>query len=477
MNRASKILFVEPPRNFWFVMGEYLPPPTGLLVLAAYLRREIPEVEVEVVDCQAERRDWEGLRKAIESTEPSVVATSGFTANAYTCARTAEIAKAVDSDITTVVGGSHFSFIPEESLAQFPEIDYIVRGEGEVTLVDLVNALRNDGGIGNVKGISYRANGRIVHNPDRPLIPDLDSLPFPAYDLVEDNIKRYHFSMMAGRNTRYMIMEGARGCSHRCSFCTQWRHWQGVCRKKSPKRIADEIEYLNETYGGVFLWLTDDNFEYSTRAKDLWKELRHRRCKESLMLFFQARTDDVAANADLVGKLREVGNYWVMLGVESNSEDKLKEFRKDITPSDAYNAVKVLNDNDIFSHTMFVTGTRKDTQESIESLRGFSLDLSADFTIYTVLTPFPGTPYHETAKNNGWIEDFNYSNYDMAHAIMPTETLSKDEVQRELYYCYKAFYGSYRKNISGIFSKKKLKRTLYRHMASQHVLKKLRDLI
>ena len=458
-------------------MGQYLPPPTCLLVLAAYVRKQIPDIEVEVLDCQAERRNWEGLRKAIVASAPSIVATSGFTANVYTCARTAEIAKNLDEKIVTVVGGSHFSFTPEESLTSFPEIDYIVRGEGEVTLVELIRTLRRGEAAEGVDGISYRAGGKFVHNRDRQLIEDLDSLPYPAYDLVEDNIKRYNFAMMAGRHTTYLMFEGSRGCIHNCSFCTQWRHWQGVCRQKSPKRMADEIEYLNETFGGVLLWFTDDNFGYGERARQLWEELRHRPCREKFMLFLQARTDDVAANADLVSKLRDVGNHWVMIGVESYSDERLKEFRKDITPSDAYKAVRVLKEDDVFSQAMFVTGSRKDTLESMEAQRSFSLDLGADLAIYTVLTPFPGTSFFEMAKSNGWIEDFNYAHYDMAHAIMPTETLTRSEVQHELFKCYKTFYGSYRKDIAGIFSKNKLKRTLYRHMASQHVLSKLRGLV
>ncbi|PNX49419.1 MAG: cobalamin-binding protein, partial [Thermoplasmata archaeon M8B2D] len=92
-------------------------------------------------------------------------------------------------------------------------------------------------------------------------------------------------------------------------------------------------------------------------------------------------------------------------------------------------------------------------------------------------TPFPGTIYYENAKKKGWIEDKNYSNYDMAHAIMPTETLTRQEVQQELWKCYKYFYGSLSKNIAGVFSKNKLKRALYRHMAGQHVLSKFRRLI
>jgi len=473
----SSILFVEPPRNFWFVMGEYLPPPSALLILAAYVERELPGIDIDIIDCQADRFDWQALERYIESANPSMVLTSGFTTNAYSCARTCEIAKTVNEDIVTIVGGIHFSFTPEESLQSFPEIDYIVRGEGELTVVDLIKTLENKGKIIQVQGISYRNNGKITHNPARPLLENLDMLPYPAYHLVEENLKRYHFTMMAGRNTRYMILEGARGCEHQCSFCTQWNHWRSRWRTKSAKRIADEIEFLNETYGGVFLWFSDDHMKLSFRGKQLYEELRQKRCKDDIMLFFQARTDDVARHPDLIGKLREVGTYWIMCGVENDSEETLKEYKKGIHTADAYKAMKILNQNDIFSHAMFVIGARRDTHESVERLRQFSLDVAPDFAIYTALTPFPGTVYYETAKKNGWIEDANYSNYDMAHAIMSTESLTRKEVQEELWRCYHTFYGSITKNIAGVLSKNKLKRTLYRHMAGQFVLEKFRRLI
>jgi anaerobic magnesium-protoporphyrin IX monomethyl ester cyclase len=471
------LLFVEPPRNFWFVMGEYLPPPSALLILAAYVERETPGIDIDIVDCQADRLDWRGLERYIESAHPSMVLTSGFTTNAYTCAKTCEIAKTVNEDIVTIVGGIHFSFTPDESLQNFPEIDFIVRGEGEQTVVDLLKTLEKKGKLSEVKGISYRKNDEIIHNPPRPLIEDLDTLPYPAYHLVEDKLKRYHFTMMAGRNTRYMILEGARGCEHQCSFCTQWSHWGSRLRTKSARRIADEIEFLHETYGGVFLWLSDDHMNLSAQGKQLYEQLRQKPCKEDIMLFFQTRTDDVAHHPDLVGKLREVGTYWIMCGVENDSEETLKEYKKGIKTSDAYATMKILKENDIFSHAMFVIGARRDTHESIERLRQFSIDLAPDIAIYTALTPFPGTVYYETAKNNGWIQDTNYSHYDMAHAIMPTESLTRKDVQEELWRCYQTFYGSLRKNITGVFSKNKLKRTMYRHMAGQFVLEKFRRLI
>jgi anaerobic magnesium-protoporphyrin IX monomethyl ester cyclase len=473
----SKLLFVEPPRNYWFVMGEYLPPPSALLILAAYVEQELPDVDIDIVDCQADRLDWKGLERYIESVNPSMVLTSGFTTNAYTCARTCEIAKTVNDDIVTIVGGIHFSFTPEESLQRFPEIDYIVRGEGELTVVDLIKTLQTNGKITQVQGISYRKNDTVIHNPPRPFIENLDTLPYPAYHLVERNLKRYHFTMMAGRNTRYMILEGSRGCEHQCSFCTQWNHWGSRWRTKSAKRIADEIEFLNETYGGIFLWFTDDHMKLGLRGKQLYEELRHRRCKDDIMLFFQARTDDVARHPDSVVKLRDVGTYWIMCGVENDSEETLKEYKKGIKTADAYAAMNILRQSDIFSQAMFVIGARRDTHESIERLRQYAIDLASDIAVFTALTPFPGTVYYETAKQNGWIEETNYSNYDMAHAIMPTESLTRKEVQEELWRCYRTFYGSIPKNIAGVLSKNKLKRTLYRHMAGQFVLEKFRRLI
>jgi anaerobic magnesium-protoporphyrin IX monomethyl ester cyclase len=475
--KLKKLLFIEPPRDYWFVMGEYLPPPTTLLILAAYIEKEIPDIEIEVLDCQAEKINWDGVEKYIESSEPSMVLTSGFTCNVYNCARTFEISKKVNKNIINVAGGIHFSTLPEESLLQFPEIDFIVRGEGEITIVELINKINKNEKIDKIKGISYKKNGKIINNQNRPLIPNLDKLPYPAYHLVEENIKKYHFSMMAGKKTCYMILEGARGCDFRCSFCTQWYHWGGCWRSKSIKRISDEIEYLNETYGGVFLWLTDDYFKINKRGKNLYNELRRRRCKDDIMLFLQTRTDDITKNPDLIEKLREVGTYWIMCGVETPSKEILEEFNKETKNEDAYEAMKILRGNDIFSHAMFVIGSRKDTNESIKNLIQFSIDINPDFAIYTALTPFPGTSYFKIALRNNWIKDMNYANYDMAHAIMPTETLTKQEVQRELLRCYQTFYGSYSKNIAGIFSKNKLKRTLYRHMAGQQVLRKFRRLI
>lgn len=314
----TKVIFVEPPKDYWFLMGEYLPPPTSLLALAAYVERELEDVEISVLDCQAEAKDWKDVERQISSFSPQIVASSGFSCNAYVCAKLAETAKKVDPRIATVIGGQHFSFTDEESLSSFPEIDFIVRGEGERTLVELIRSIRDGGDLGSINGLSFRKGNEIVRTPPRDLIEDLDTLPYPAYHLVERNLSNYHFTMMAGK-TRYLILEGSRGCWHRCSFCTQWRHWNGTWRTKSPRRIAEEMAHLRDNLGAGFIWLTDDNFEYGNRGEELARELGARGFDDSMPWFFQSRTDQIARNPETVARLRHVGNNWQLIGVENSS--------------------------------------------------------------------------------------------------------------------------------------------------------------
>jgi anaerobic magnesium-protoporphyrin IX monomethyl ester cyclase len=471
-----KLLFIEPPKNYWFVMGEYLPPPYGLLQLATYVENQIRDIEIEVIDCQAMQFDWNRLEKEIDSFNPNIVATSGFaTCNAYTAVRTLELAKKVNPEILTVTGGQHFTATAQESLETYPEIDVIVRGEGEQTLAELVKNAENKSSFPKIKGISFKHNGKILHNPSRPLIENLNELPYPGYHLVKNLVRKYHFAAMAGRNAPYASIEGSRGCAHRCTFCTQWRHWQGTWRLKSPERIADEIEFCYQNYGSRFIWFTDDNFG-PERASNVTDEILQRKLGDDLMLFIQWRCDDVIRNREVLPKMRKAGLHWVMIGVESPKESTLEGFRKEITTRDAKEAVKLLKENDIFAHAMFIIGERKDTAESIANLREFANELDSDFAIFTALTPFPGTEIFEEAKRNGWIEDFNWSHYDMAHAIMPTETLSRKEVQQELYQCYKSFYGSWRRRLQGIFARNDLKRRIYWHMAGKGVVRQFRAL-
>jgi anaerobic magnesium-protoporphyrin IX monomethyl ester cyclase len=471
-----KILFVEPPKDVWFVMGEYLPPPYGIIQLAAYLEKSSRDVDIEVLDCNAKHIDWDGLEKHIEDCSPDIVASSSLaTCNTYAVVRALETAKAVNPEILTVTGGQHFTATAQESLRQYPEIDVVVRGEGEQTLAELVSHLDKKTPYAQVKGISFKHKGRIVHNPTRPLIENLEDLPYPGYHFVQDTIHKYHFAAMAGRDVPYALVEGSRGCPYECTFCTQWQHWQRKWRTKSAERVADEIEYCYRNFGSRFIWLTDDNFGAGPRAEQIADEIIKRGIQD-LTWFVQARCDDIITNKDTLPKLRKSGLNWVLLGVENSDASTLQSFQKGIKPRDAESAIKLLKQNGIFAHAMFIIGHRKDTPQSISDLRRFANHLDPDFSLFSVLTPFPGTKIYEEAKANGWIEDHNWSHYDMVHATMPTETLSVRQLQQELYECYRSFYGSWTRRFQGLFSKNEMKRRIYVYMARRGIIAQLKEM-
>jgi len=472
-----KVLFIEPPKDIWFIMGEYLPPPYGIIQLAAYLEREVKGVQLEILDCNAEKVDWKRMEKRIASSKPDIVASSSLaTCNTYAVAKTLETAKRVSPNALTLAGGQHFTVTAQQSLESYPEIDLVVRGEGEETLKEIVEQSAQKEALPGIKGISYRQSGGIIHNPSRPLIEDLDTLPFPGYHLVEDLVQKYHFPIMAGEKAPYALIEGSRGCSHECTFCTQWRHWHGRWRVKSPKRIADEMAYCVEKFGSKLVWLTDDNFGSGTRPGEIAEEIVKHGLPGDARWFVQARCDDIIRNKETLPKLRISGLNWVLLGVENSNPSALEGFKKGTTPQDAKTAVRLLQENNIFAQAMLIIGQRRDTHETIKQLREFANELDPDLVMFSLLTPFPGTETFSEAERNGWIEDHNWSRYDMIHAIMPTETLSLQEVQEELYRCYRSFYGSWTRRLRGIFSTNPLKRKVFWHMAQASVLGQIKSL-
>lgn len=471
-----RVVFVEPPKEYWFVMGEYLPPPTGAIQLAAYLESKRPKDEISVIDCQAEGLGWDGLEKRLSAEAADVVAVSSLAScNAYTTIRALETAKMVAPDVLTMTGGQHFTALAEASLQKYPVVDVIVMGEGEGTLVDVVEAKEAGRSFANVEGLCFRDGGKVVMTPLRPLIEDLDELPMPGYHFVDGHVDKYHFKMMAG-SKRYMIIEGSRGCSHGCTFCSQCAFWGRRWRSKSAKRIADEMQYCHERFGAEFIWLTDDNFAFGPRSEQLTNELIGRGLGDKILWFVQARVDDVANNEHMLPKLRRSGNAWQLLGVETGDPRGLERFGKDIDPDQSKRAVSLLKDNDIFAQATFIIGHRGDSRESIAGLRRFTDELDPDMAIFMILTPFPGTKLYEEAVQKGWIEDWNWANYDMVHAVMPTDSLSRQEVQRELYDCYRKFYGRIPRQLQGVFSSNSFKRRTYRYLASQNLLGQLRDL-
>jgi anaerobic magnesium-protoporphyrin IX monomethyl ester cyclase len=290
-------------------------------------------------------------------------------------------------------------------------------------------------------------------------------------------MKKYYFALMAEKNAPFAIIEGSRGCFNNCIYCSQWKFWKKTQRNKTPQRIADELEHLHAEYGTKFFWLTDDNTGLGPRMNELCDELINRKINEEITWFIQARCDEIIQSKDILPKMRKAGNIWMLIGFDGPDAQTLEAFRrKGITQSAAKESVELLKKNGIFAQGTFIIGQRNDSHESIKSLNEYADWLDPDIATFMTLTPFPGTEVYETAKANSWIEDQDWSHYDMIHAIMPTEHLTREEVQKELYECYRTYFGSWNRIYGRIFSGNPITRQTYQYLARKAILTNLRSL-
>ncbi|MFX1505615.1 MAG: B12-binding domain-containing radical SAM protein [Promethearchaeota archaeon] len=476
---------VEPPKQFWFVMGEYLPPPYSLLILAAVVEKELPEVKVKIIDCQAENIDWKKLEERIRKEKPDIVGSgSHATCNAYKTVRTLDLAKQINPEIITVTGGSHFTALDEVTLSQYPSIDLIIRYEAEKALVELLRHFQVNGctldGLERVQGIAFRKNGEFRRTIDYPPLTseELENFPYPAYHLLPD-MNHYHFAMMS--DVPYILLEGSRGCTHNCTFCSQStfyrRHWS----TKSVNRIADEMEWMYNTLRSRFFWFTDDNF-CGGRPKlieELCQEMLSRGLDgNEIEWFAQMRVDSIMRVGEGLGTMNRAGNYWQLVGGESPFAEVLDSYQKGIKGTETVDAIKLLRKNNILAQLMIMLGHENETRESIQKTMVWATDVvKPDFIITMLVTPYPGTPLYEDLNAKGRIIDDNWTNYDMIHAVCDMKYLSALELQEELYKAYRHVYDSWSRRFIGMFAKNKYKRRIFWYYFKAGVISQLKRLI
>ena len=336
-------------------------------------------------------------------------------------------------DVVTVYGGVHPTFQCEDILAEHDEVDVVVRGEGEATTRALVRTLDRSGAtvsdayfgresridLSSVAGIAWRDGACVVVNAPRPVLDDLEGSRI-AWELIRDWDKYQAFGF--GRTA---VVQFSRGCPHRCTYCGQWPFWQRW-RHRDVARFVDELEFLYRTHDVRFFWFADEN---PTTQKRVWKSLLQEIVRRDLEVGMTAsiRAQDIVRDADILDLYRRAGFLYVLMGVETVSDEMLRKLRKNSTVDDAHRAVRLLRRHGILSVIDYIFGFEHETMRTIRgAFRGLNR-YDSDFVNALYLTPYPWTSALSDMGDRTVIEQ-DLSNWDFRHQVVSNAGLSSRQL-------------------------------------------------
>ncbi|MDI9577037.1 MAG: radical SAM protein [Thermoproteota archaeon] len=416
-----KILLINPPQTFY--PGSEPPAgnlPLGLMYIAAVLRKA--GYEVEILDAFMTEKDFcdngetvnvglsfEEIKQEVETRKPDIVGLAGpFTSQIENTIKTSNIIKEVNPDIITVVGGPHVTLIPKEFLEENPNFDVVVTGEGEYAMLEIAQYIEGKKQLEEIQGIAYRKNGKIILNPRRPFIKDLDELPYPAYDLV--NMEKYLNSKKIGYRSfqnRAISMVTSRGCPFNCCFCAVHLHMGQLFRAHSAKYVLDHVEYVVDKYKVKNVFFEDDNLTLDIkRFEAICDGLIERKIKVGWETPNGVRADFL--NLDLLKKMKKSGCKSVFVGVESGDQRILDDvICKSLDLNRVVEFAKNSRKIGLKTGAFYIIGFPGETKENMQKTVDFALMLKREYDVGMHLfmaTPSYGTRLYEECKTKGYID-------------------------------------------------------------------------
>jgi anaerobic magnesium-protoporphyrin IX monomethyl ester cyclase len=405
-----RVAVIAPP----YPLEEAPAPPLGVTYVAAAF--ESAGAEVRIFDYIVSRYSPEKLRAELDEYRPHVVGATSVTLNFTGAAEILREAKRHRPSLLTLMGGPHVSFDAPRSLETFPEIDLIVRGEGERTIGELMESRMDPVSWEGIRGLSFRRDGRIINTPPQSFVEDLDALPFPARHLLP--LSRY-------QALGYPIsIITSRGCPYSCIFCQGRRMVGNRVRQRKASLVADEIEQIL-SYGIERINVADDLFvSHRGKAMEVCNEILRRGLRFTWSAFARVNTVD----RDILALMRKAGCDSISFGVESGNPEILDRIRKGITLDQVRHAVSLCREVGIIAHTSFMVGLPGETPETLRETAAFAASLGSLYG-YHFLAPFPGTTVREEAeKYDLEILTDDWSRYDANSAIVKTSALSPEEI-------------------------------------------------
>jgi len=381
-------------------------PPMGLLYLGAYLERAGHQVEI---------RDFCNPGATPDYSQYDLIGISTDTTRHLKAMAIARQAK--EAGCLVVMGGPHPCYIDEEILTS-PWVDVIVHGEGEATLLELVQALEGSGhGWEEIAGLSFRRDGKVVRTPARPFFKDLDSLPLPARHLL--NMDLYRRTRFGERPITPVVT--SRGCPTNCHFCSSSSFFGTRWRARSPEAVGEELEELHRRYGFGAVAFVDDNFTLSPhRVVAIAEEIIRRGL--DLWWWNFSRPETIARNEEMLKVMRRAGAKTVYIGVESASPGTLDALGKKMDLDTVVRAVELLKKHGFEIFASYILGSPEDTARSIHETIRFAKRLDTNIAQFSILTPYPGTALYEELKGRIWHRHWPF--YDSQHLVFRHNHLS-----------------------------------------------------
>lgn len=381
--------------------------PLALEMLAANLR----EHDVEIFDM---RVDLTSLEEKLASFKPELIGvTCNFTIMVPNTLKLLKQIKAIDEEITTVVGGVHPSLIPEDFAE---DADYIVRGPGEESFKELISAIEDGEDVYSVRGIYIKGEGGLHFTDKRLGTYEAAKYSIPTRHLTEKYSDKYT-PAPSGESLALVIT--SRGCPHRCNFCAAWKVQDGKFLARDANSIVEELAQIKEQ---VIYFFDDDSFgnvKLMHRVADMIEE---RGIKKKYQIW--ARTDQIAANPDLIQKWAKIGLTRMFSGLEAISDSELKSLSKTTALKDNEKAIQILKDNGILLTPTFIVSPGY-TKKQFELLHEYVVEREFRATFFFILTPLPGTDLYEQTKDTLLTRD--YLKFDLCHITLPPEKLSIGE--------------------------------------------------
>ena len=437
--KSKHVLLINPTiifnndKNVWkYIIG--ITPPIGILHIASVLREN--NVLVKVLDMNAEHVAVSDLQNYLENEQFDYVGIAASTTTINSVYKIAEICKKNYQSCKIILGGIHPSTSPNEVFEKGGNlVDYIARGESEITFKELIEGKVED----SILGLSYKKDGKIIHNPSRPLLQNLDELADPAYDLLV--LERYRPTIGSYKKLPAIHMVVSRGCPGQCTFCHSGsaNHFGKAVRYRSPKRIFNQIKDLHEKQGINDIIFYDDNIITSKPfVTEFCNLLINSGLDISWTCFGRA---DFIRDVEILKLMKKAGCHQICVGIESGDETILKNIKKYIKREDAKRAVKLLKEAKIDSRFAFMLGLPGETVETMQRTLDFALELDPEYVLFNINTPYPGTEMYDWATANGYLKtDIDYTRWDAGEVILTLPTVSSEDIKRYYKKCLKAFY-------------------------------------